>query len=791
MSNHPTNKQPQKEDTHISQVLAGYIAYWPLFLLTPLLFLGLAFLYNRYRIPLFEANAKIIIKDEKKGSQVSKEMEELDIISTKKISENETEVLQSRNIADNVVRKLRLYAPLKQEGKLRALSAYTLSPVSVEFELPDQIKSPEKSAEKIYFQYDKAANTVRITGKQIDCPLNEWTNTPYGKMRFTPNKRHIPSVNGKPFYFELYAVRDITNGLLGNLKVATSSKQSSIINLTYKDPVPEKAEDILNEIIFFYNEAALLEKNTMVKNTLATLQERLQSVKYDLDSIERKIQVYKAGRGAVELNQQGNLYLQSVAATDSKTGEVRVQMSVLDQIERSVAGNSSGTTVLPSSVGLNDAALSNMVAELNKAQLEKESLKKTVGENNPVMQALDDQISKLRPGIIENIRTQKKNLNISLNNLSSATGRYNSMLNYIPEKEKELLEISRDQQIKTAIYSFLLQKREESELSYASIISDSKVINKAQAGSTPSGLGSSILYGMALLLGLTFPILFINLKEALNGKIIYRKEIEKLTAIPVISEVSHNKDKNKPLIEINKRSLEAEEFRKLRIALLYVGIDALHKKRILVTSSIPAEGKSFIAANLAISLATTGKKVVLVDLDIHNPSMGKLFDKESHQGVSDYLIDTADMNDIVTSTDTRNLSFIPAGNNQENPSELLLNGKIEELVHRLEKDYDVVIMDSAPTVFITDAFYLTNLADATLYVVRHNHTPKQVIKRLDESLQVNPLNNPAIVFNGVKMRGFLKTGYGYGYTYTYTKYGYGNTTYGAKKDGRPGSIKKI
>jgi tyrosine-protein kinase Etk/Wzc len=781
MTNIPPNKQSKKEEPHISQVLAGYIAYWPLFLVTASLFLGLAFLYTRYRIPLYEASAKIIIKDEKKGSQVSKEMEELDIISTKKISENETEVLQSRNIMENVVRKLRLYAPLKQEGKIRTLSAYSLSPVSVEFENPEQIKSPDKAAEKIYFDYKETAHTVTLAGKQIVCPLNEWTKTPYGTLRFTPNKRYAAAKNDKPFYFELYAVSDIASGMLGSLKVATSSKQSSIINLNYKDPVPAKAEDVLNELIFYYNEAALLEKNTMVKNTLATLQERLKSVKYDLDSIENKIQVYKAGRGAVELNQQGNLYLESVAATDNKTGEVRVQMSVLDQIEQSVVSNESGATVLPSSVGLNDPALSTMVAELNKAQLEKESLKKTVGENNPVMQSLNDQINKLRPGIIENIRTQKKNLNISLNNLSSASGRYNSMLNYIPEKEKELLEISRDQQIKTAIYSFLLQKREESELSYASIISDSKIINKAQAGNSPSGLSNSILYGMALLLGLTFPILFINVKEALNGKIIYRRDIEKLTQNPVIGEISHNKNRKNPLIEINKRSFEAEEFRKLRIALLYLGIDALHKKKILVTSSIPAEGKSFIATNLAISLATTGKKVVLIDLDIHNPSMGKIFAKESHKGVSDYLIDEAGIKDITTTTDTRNLSFIPAGNIQENPSEILLNGKIEDLIHRLEKDYDIVIMDSAPTIFITDAFHLTNLADATLYVVRHNHTPKQVIKRLDENLQVNPLNNPAIIFNGIKTRGFLKTGYGYGYEYAYTKYGYGKATYGTKK----------
>lgn len=766
---------PQAEDTTtLTQAIGEYLSYWPLFLISVILFGALAFVYNRYKVPLYEATATIIIKDEKKGNEVSKQMEDLDIIATKKISENEIEVLQSRSIMSNVVRKLNLYAPLKQEGKVKALSAYSTSPVIIEFEQPDKLNSPENAPEKIFYYYDTATSSVLLKSKNIRTKINEWTNTPYGRLRFLPNPRYTPTTNIKPFYFEIWAVKDVVGGILSNLKV-TGSKQSSIIQLTYKDPVPEKAEDILNSLIYYYNEAAVYEKNTMVRNTLASLEERLKVVKTDLDSIEKKVQQYKTGNSAVELNTQGNLFLQSVQSSDTKSAEVRVQMSVLDQIENYVKNNQNGNAILPSSVGVNDPSLTQMVSNLTQAQLEREKLRKTVAENHPMMQALNEQINKLKPAITDNIRNQRKNLELSLGSLNATTGKYSSMLNYIPEKEKQLLEISRDQQIKTAIYSFLLQKREESELSYASIISDSRVVNQAQASSSPAGPPKMVIYAIALLLGLTLPILFINLRDMFNNNILYRKEIEKYTHIPVITELTMDTSKKALVLESGKRTFTAEQFRKIRIALLYLGIEPNHKKKVLLTSSIPGEGKSFISSNLALSLASTGKKVVLVDLDLHNSSLGRVFDMEEEKGVSDYLANPIRKEEIIRETRFENLHFINAGTLMDNPTELLTNGRIEQLISELEHEYDLVIMDTAPIVFVTDAFLLTNLADATLFVVRHNHTPKMALKRLDEKLAINPLNNPAIIFNGIKTRGFVKNNYGYGYEYVYGK------DYGKKK----------
>jgi capsular exopolysaccharide synthesis family protein len=347
------------------------------------------------------------------------------------------------------------------------------------------------------------------------------------------------------------------------------------------------------------------------------------------------------------------------------------------------------------------------------------------------------------------------------------------MLSTIPQKERDILEISRDQNVKNGIYAFLLQKKEEGELSYASTLSDSRVINSAQASKYPVSPNKKLIFLGAILASIFLGIMIITAKDFLSSKILYRKDLESLTAIPVLGEIAQNDSNENIVIKAGKRSFIAEEFRKIRASLHFLGINSSNKK-ILVTSSIPGEGKSFVSGNFAISNALSGKKVCLVDIDLHNPGLGKMFGKTtSDAGISDYLNGKKQAEDIIKKVpEFENLFFVSSGNLHESPSELLLNGKIETFIAFLETQFDLIILDTAPSVLITDAYYLTNLCDATLYIVRHNHTPKMIIKRIDETMEINPLKNVAIVFNGVKKRGFFKNNYGYGYDYVYGgKYG--------------------
>ncbi len=769
--NKNNHKRVEQKKENLSQVMVSkFIPHWPLFLITAILSIAGAFIYLRYATPIYEATATLIIKDEKKGADDSKLTESLDMISSKKIVENEIEVIQSRTLMESVIKKYNLYIPIFQQGKVKANSAYTLSPVTIEAKYPDSLKP----VNQIGLKYDNA-NKIVIINNKIKCELNRFLNTPYGVLKFIPNKYNPKGKTdpNKQLYFSIIEPKILAMQLLTNLSVAPSSKLSTVVGLGFKDEIPERTEDILNGLIHAYEQSAILDKNSTARNTLAFVEERLDLVSRDLSAIEQRIQQYKSGKSAVDISTQGQLYLQNVSANDQKLSEVNMQLSVLDQVEKFVTKKDNGGAIVPSTMGVSDPMLSNLMDKLYGNELEYEKLKTTVGENNPKLLSISDQIKKIRPNILENIESQRQSLYASKQNLNATNGNYNSILQSVPQKERQLLDISREQSIKSNIYSFLLQKKEESALAYASAVSNSRVVDRAQVSSVPVSPNKKLIYLISLVLAMILWVSFIILKESFTGKILYRKEIESYTAIPVIGEVAFEKTKDPIIVKSGKRSFVVEEFRKLRTSLSFLGIDSTHKK-ILVTSSISGEGKSFIASNLAVSIAITGKKVVIVDMDLNVPTLSKIFNVNHEYGVSDFLTGTKYLEEIIKKVDKHeNLFFISAGSIVENPSELLLNGKVNELIEYLDNSFDMVIIDTSPIVLVTDAYVLSDLCDATLYVMRHRYTPKLLVKRIDENNEINPIHNPAIVFNGVKTRGLFRNNYGYGYNYVYgNKNGY-------------------
>jgi len=762
-NNYKTNEEV--EENLIQQFVSKYTPYWPMFVIAAIISVSIAYIYLRWAIPVYEATATIIIKDEKKGNEDSKLMESLDQISSKKIVENEIEILQSRTLMVNVVNDLGLYAPVYDEGKVNSISAYVLSPISIISPNPDSMETPDA---KIYFSYDNKNQTV-LLNNQHRYPINQIVNTPYGNLKFVPNVNfeHSDNKTKQKFYFELLSPSGVASSLLTGLKAEASSKLSSVIDLSFRDQVPKRAEDILNQLLHAYDLASIAEKDKLASNTLSFVQVRLSAVAHDLDSIEKKIQQYKSGRDAVDVSAQGQMFLQNVSANDQKIGELSTQLSVLNQVEKFVTNNENNSAIVPSTVGVSDPMLTQLMDKLYNSELEYDKLKKTVGENNPSLIALRDQISKIKPSILQNIHSQQQSLSAAKQNLNATNGTYNSILQTVPQKERDLLDISREQSTMSAIYAFLLQKKEESELSHASTLPDHRIVDNAEASRTPVSPKRMLIYLVSIVacLGVCFAIIMI--RESLTGKVLYRNEIESRTSIPIIGEIAFDKSKTPLVVEAGKRSFIAEEFRKLRISLSFLGIDEKHKK-ILVTSSISGEGKSFIAANLAVSLSLTGKKVVIVDLDLNNPTIAKNLNVTQEEGITEFLTGQKEPEEIIKRVKAHeNLFFISAGNLPENPTELLANGKVNEIIEYLDNIFDIVIIDTSPIVLVTDGYLLTGLCDTTLYVIRHKYTPKMIIKRIDERNQINPINNPAIIFNGVKIRGFFKNNYGYGYDYVY------------------------
>lgn len=755
----------EKEDNFIQQFVSKYLPYWPIFVLSIIIAISLAYTYLRYTTPVYEATATLIVKDEKKGNEESKLVESLDQISSKKIVENEVEIIQSRKLMENVVRSLGLYAPIYEKGDVHSVLAYTRSPVSIIALQPDTLET----SDPIDLQYDSAAQQVILNNK-LKYPLNQMVSTPFGTLEFVPNKNFRKSnTPKKPLYFTLSSPKEVVPFFLSGLKAEPASKLSSIVELSYRDPDPLRAENILNQLIKAYQQSANEEKDALASNTLSFVNDRLQIVSHDLDSIEKKVQQYKSGNRAVDISTQGQLFLQNVSANDQKLGDLNTQLAVLSQVEDFVKSKNNSTGgIVPSTLGVSDPMLSQLIDKLYTSELEYENLRKTVGENNPSVVAIADRIKKIKPSILSNIKSQQQSLTAARQNIYATNSNYNSMLQTVPQKERELLDISRQQQIKTNLYAFLLQKREESEIAYASAVSNSRIVDYAQAGADPVSPKRLLIYLASVLffVGLCAVIIFI--KEFMTGKVLYRNEIESLTSIPIIGEVAFDKSKENIVIQKGRRSFVAEEFRKLRISLSFLGIDPAHNK-ILITSSISGEGKSFISANLAVSLSLTGKKVVLVDMDLNNPTIAKILNIDSQEGVTEFLEGEKDPEEIIRHVEAHeNLFFISAGAVlPQNPSELLSNGKVEELISYLDNIFDIVIIDTSPMVLVTDGYLLTGLCDATLYVIRHKYTPKMLIKRIDENNHINPINNPAIIFNGVKMRGFFKNNYGYGYDYVY------------------------
>jgi tyrosine-protein kinase Etk/Wzc len=635
-----------------------------------------------------------------------------------------------------------------------------------------KLRDPEnlKSTDAVPFTYDQTQRTVTIGNQAYG--LDKWVTTPYGTLKFTENKNAYEAAT-RPLYFTLVEPNVMASGLLSGLEVSPTNKASTVLTLIYKDVSPYRARDILNALMESYSQSTISEKNALANNTLKFIDDRLGLVVKDLEGIERKIQQYKSQQGIVDLSEQSKVFLQHVGENDRKVTDINMKLAMLDQVEQSVTKND-GSSIAPATLGLEDGQLLKLLQRHHDAEQEYINLRETMGENSPTLTALNTEIGKLKPAILETVRNLRKNLQASRTNLSTTTGAYTSMLGSIPQKERELLEISRQQSIKNSVYSFLLQKREETALSRSSTVSDSRLIDAAEASFYPVSPNRSFAFLTAIVLGIAISAGFVYAKEMLTRKILFRSDIERYTKVPVVAEIASVKHRGELVVNNANKVFIAEQFRQLRAAIGLYG-RAASKKRILITSSIQGEGKSFVAANLAQSLALSGKKVVLVDADLRSPKTSSIFDLGEEPGMTEYLQGELNLNVLVKQSGTGNLFVVPAGGASTNPTELLINGRLGELFAYLESAYDYVLIDTSPIDPVTDAYVLSEYSDRTLFVIRHAFTPKAMVQLLDESSKIKALHNPSIVFNGIKKRGFLKGsygfGHGFGYAYVYKERG--------------------
>ncbi|RYD93731.1 MAG: polysaccharide biosynthesis tyrosine autokinase, partial [Sphingobacteriales bacterium] len=535
----------------------------------------------------------------------------------------------------------------------------------------------------------------------------------------TPNyNRH--AVESKNLYVVFSGVEGAAGGLAGAVNAAPISTQSTVIDVRMHTTVPRKGQDVLNTLFEVYNEFAITDKNQMAAKTLRFIEDRLNMVIEQLDSVERDVSNYKTANNVYDVSSQAGLYLSKVQESDQRRGELDLQLDILASVADYISDRGRRPGVMPSLALINDGALAGLLQRLYDAEATRDKARTVGGEKSDLVLNAEAEVVRLKEAVQQNLATQRANMLTVRNTLNQRIASNSALLRSVPEKEIGLINISRQQSIKNSIYTFLLQKREETALNSASTIADLRVIEYAYAYGPISPIPKNY-YMTGLIIGLLLAAGFIAVREQLNRKVLFRQEIEARVGIPVIAELLQLHDKGPIVVNDGKRSAIAEQFRSLRTNLSFIGIDETDNT-ILLTSSVSGEGKSFTAVNLALSFTLTGKKVALMEIDLRKPKLSKLLGIDRSPGITDYIINKAGFDEVVKPTEYNNLFLVPAGTIPPNPSELLLKERFAELMKEVKEKFDYVIIDTAPIGPVTDAFLLKRFADVTIYMVRHDVT---------------------------------------------------------------------
>jgi tyrosine-protein kinase Etk/Wzc len=748
---------------NLTETVKKYIYHWPLFALSIFVLVFCSFLYLRYYQPVFSVNSTLLIKDNKKGGMPAENdlLNELDLLGSSKVVENEIEILKSKTLMRKVVNRLNLSVSFTAVGRVKNQDLYLNKPVNFGVV---QINS---------LWYNKAldlsfpsADTYRLedleSGQVIVGQLNQLQRNIFGIYKIDKNE-DFNTLMKYPLTITIQNPVIVADHYLSQLSIGLSSKQSTVLNLNILTTIPEQGQDILNTLVQVYNEAALLDKNKTIQSTIEFIDERLKLINGELTEVEKDVEGFKSSRGITDISSDANLFLESVKTNDAKLNEVNLQISVINDIQRYINSNSLHEK-LPSTLGISDPVLLGQISQLGELQLERDRLLTTTTENNPLLAPITKQIETTRAGIKSSISNILNTLQVSKANLEGNNSQFQGSIKKIPGQERQLISIKRQQSIKESLYLYLLQKKEEAALSYASSVADSRTVDPAFYSNSPVKPKRQLIYLAGAILGFLLAAGFIYLRELLNDKLEGAQDLNKLTSAPLLGEVLLSDDKTPIVVQHNSRKAIAEQFRAIRTNMQF-----LQGKRIpgkakvtLFTSSMSGEGKSFVAGNISAALALSGKKTILLELDLRKPAISKYLQLNNNVGLSNYLIGKATIDEIIQSTTVDpNLFVISSGPIPPNPSELLVNTDIEILFEYLVNNYDEVLIDTPPIGLVTDAQILARLADATIYLVRQNVTSKDQIKRLDSLYRSNKFPKLNVIINGVKLGGAY--GYGYGY----------------------------
>ncbi|MVN22049.1 GumC family protein [Mucilaginibacter arboris] len=759
-----TIPEKKAQATDIKSAFNRYLYHWPLFILGLIIAMAGLFFYLKIAKPVYEIKASLQIKDEKKTPDQQLALEKLDLVNNAKIIENEIEVLKSKQLIGQVVQDLKLWVSYqKKEGFLAEQDLYKSTPII--FNLLESNGNFNNKKFNIVIK-DKNSFYLQLSnGKLKELSFKDHFTNSFGTWKLEPTAT-LPQYQGETIVITLTDPDNTALQYQKAIDVSLSNKLATTLALSLNDAVPQRGKDILNRLIYNYNLSGKTEKNRETKSTLDFIDQRLSSLSSELAQAEKEIEDFKSSRGLTDISSDSKISLENMQANDTRLNEVNVQLSVIDGIENYI-NSSKNTGRAPATLGITDPALTVMIGKLSELQLQHDKLLATTPETNPDFEAINNQIQTTRNAIRESVRNIRASLLSSRQKLQGFNAKFESSIKGIPTQEREYVSMKRQQEIKENLYTYLLQKREEVAVSYASTIADDRIVDYAY--STPAKSNQSLAFAAALALGLGLPAGLIYARNSLSNKITSLQEIKDQVTVPVIAELPFEASKN-PIVINSGATAISEQFRALRTKMHYLYGEKESGRVTLLTSSIPSEGKSFVSSNLALALAYSGRKTIVLELDLRKPQLTKTFNLFGNRpGITDYILGKADLSAIIQASGLdQNLDLIGSGINTNNPSELLERKQLKDLILSLQNIYDDIIIDSPPVHLVPDAMILSRLTDQTLYMVRQGFTEKSELNFIKELNDQKQLTNLNLIFNGIER---IKYGYGYKFNNKYYSQG--------------------
>lgn len=767
------------DDSNINlrEQITLYLRYWPWFVISVIVLVVIAFLYLRYATPIYETKAVILIKDEK-NSALSELAAFEDLGLTGSLSpsgfENEIQILKSKSITESVVEKLKLNIRYFSEGKVRDTELYEDIPFEVLILTPeDSLLFPApafyiKVLDEQTFQY-RLSDTEEVR----EIPFGEPFYVPMGEV--VVQKREVENWSedkeSNEIRVNISSMHTTVAYYRQNIQVDRLMEMSSVIQLALNLPNAKKARAVLNELINQYNLDATEDRNEVARNTANFINGRLIIISEELDSVELGKVEFKQSNKLTDLQVEGEIFLRNESEFTKKAMEIEVQLelvrNMIDYVQQLEMGE-----LLPANIGIESDRISSNIQAYNQVAMERSRMLISSTELNPIVVTLTQELEGLRRAVLEGLNNAQNSLLIQREDIQRQEAEIDSKITSAPSKEKIFRSISRQQEIKETLYLYLLQKREENAISLAVTTPKAKVVDYAYSSYLPVSPKRSIILLASVIVGLLIPFIIIYVRNLLDNKIRETSDITQVVKnIPVIGEIPKLEKSESEIIQTNDRSVLAEAFRMLRTNLQYMFINSKNStdgKVIFVTSTIKGEGKTFCSFNLALTLANTGAKVVLVGADIRNPQIHRYShdERNHHKGVVEFLVheDTNVSQYVQQSELNKNLSLIYSGTIPPNPAELWMRDRSAQLFEELREEFDYVIVDTAPTLLVTDTFLINKYADVMLYVLRAGYTEKRLLEFPTSNIESGRLKNVAFILNNVTID---KIGYGNRYGYYY------------------------